>query len=186
MLNKTEVGKVDWEVLREDLMEIPKETLVDMVDMWINNYWALQSYWVSYVERDFGLDAATRLDGEVFEKTARIQGRALKKLLNLGDDMAAMAYTLKHTSPQWSPAGFEWEFTEITDEHIKFYVKECPMGRFRKERGLELFPCKVISPPLYTALAKSINPKMTAKCVHAHPDTVKEGVNCEWIFEYEE
>lgn len=186
MLNKTKVGQVSWEILKDDLMELPKETLAEMVNMWIQNYWSCQSYWVSYVERDFGVDAAVRLDGEVFEKTARIQGKRLKQLLSLNNDMETMAFVLKHTSPQWTPAGFDWEITDVTDKHITFQVKSCPMSKFRKANNLEVFPCKQISPPLYTALAKSINPKMRAICTHAHPDEAKEGIMCQWEFIYEE
>jgi hypothetical protein len=185
MFQPTKAGPVTWEALKEDLQQIPKETLIDMVSMWIQNYWACQSYWVTFVERDYGLKAATDMDGEVFEKTARIQARKLKQLLGLGDDMQALAFVLKHTTPQWVPAGFTWEFIKITDDYITMRVRECPMGTFRKGQGLELFPCKNISQPLYTALAKAVNPKMRAICTHAHPDAPKEGVNCEWRFEYE-
>ena len=185
MVKETKPGQVTWEILKEDLNAIPKETLVDMISMWIQNYWACQSYWVTYVENECGLEVATRIDGEVFEKTARVQAKKLKEVLSLGDDMQALAFVLKHTTPQWVPAGFAWEFLEVTDKYITIRVTQCPQVTFRKSQHLELFPCKVISPPLYTALAKAVNPKMRAFCTHAHPDAPKEGVNCQWRFEYE-
>lgn len=178
--------EVTEELLKEELMQLPKETLVEMVDMWLQNYWVCQSYWVTYVERDFGEDNAVRLDGKVFQKATKIQARKLKKLLDLGDDMEALAFTLRHTTPQWTPAGFRWEFNEINDDRIRLTVRECPMGKFRKDQNLEVYPCKIIAPPLYTELAKGINPKMTARCIHAHPDLEKDDVMCEWEFVYEE
>lgn len=186
MTNEVKAGIVNWDALRDDLMQLPKETLADMVDMWIRNYWSCQSYWMTFVERDYGEDVAGRLDGEVFAETARIQAYRLKKLLNLGNDMQTLAFVLKHTALQWAPAGFDWEFEEISDTHIKMRVANCPMGTFRKKEGLEVFPCKNIAPPLYNEVAKTINPKMVAYCTHAHPDAPKENVMCEWHFVYED
>jgi hypothetical protein len=185
-VNNIKTGNVSWEVLKDDLLQLPKETLADMVSMWINNYWACQSYWITYVERDFGQEAAERLDGEVFKKTAKIQAKELKKLLGLGDDMKAMAFVLKHITTQWTPAGFNWNIDEVTDQHILFHVNECPMGTFRKTNNLELFSCKIISPPLYNALVKAVNPKMMAICTHAHPDKRVEGLMCSWEIKYED
>jgi hypothetical protein len=181
----TKTGPVDWEVLRADLLELPKETLADMVSMWINNYWANQSYWVSFVERDFGQESTERLDGEIFKRTAKIQAQALKKLLGLGDDMRTMAFVLKHITTQWPPAGFDWEIDEVTDERVVFHVNACPMGKYRKAHGLEVFRCKRIAPLLYDAVVKAINPRMKAICTHAHPDEPVEGLMCSWVIQYE-
>ena len=185
-MKKIEAGIVDWDILKEDLMEISKEELAELVNVWIKNYWTCQSYWMTYVERDFGEEIAGKLDSEVFEQAARVQAYRIKKALNLGDDMQALAFALKHSALQWSPGGFDWEFDLVTDKEIKMHVKKCPMSVFRDEKNLELLPCKQISPPIYTAMAKAINPKMTARCTHAHPDARKEGVNCEWHFFYED
>ena len=184
-VQNVKTGTVTWDVLKGDLMELPKETLCDMVSMWINNYWACQSYWVTYVERDFGQEGAERLDGEVFKKTAKIQAKSLRNLLGLGDDMKAMAFILKHITTQWTPAGFNWNIDEVTDDHIVFHVNECPMGKYRKDNNLELFKCKVISQPLYDAMVKAVNPKMKAICTHAHPDKAIEGLMCAWEISYE-
>lgn len=177
--------KITWEKLREELLTLPKETLADMVSMWVDNYWANQSYWVSYVERDFGQENAERLDGEIFKKTARIQANALKKLLGAGDDMKSAAFVLKYISTQWPSAGFNWEIDELTDERIVFHVNACPMGTYRKARGLEFFKCKVISDSLYNAMIKAVNPKMKAVCTHAHPDEPVQGLMCAWEILYE-
>jgi len=185
MIEKTKTGAVDWDILKADLEALPKETLIEMISMWIQNYWTCQSYWVTFVENEHGVDNAIKIDGEVFKRSVKVQGKRLKELLNLGDDMYALAYVLKHTAPQWTPAGFRWEFEEITDERIKMRVRQCPMGDYRKSKGLELFPCKDLSTPLYDNLAKSVNPKINAVCKHAHPDAPKEDVMCEWEFTYE-
>ena len=122
------------------------------------------------------------LDAKVWEKVAPIQAHRVKQTLGLGDDVQALAAVLKFTAPQWAPAGFEWEFDEVGERELRMTVHECPMGRFRKGKGLELLPCKYGSPLLYTALAKVVNERFETTCLHAHPDPPKEGVMCQWKF----
>lgn len=177
-----QVGRVTWEKLKEELMSLSKEELADLVDMWVRTFWTLQSYWLVFVERDFGFDHAARLDGEVWENVARAQAYRLKKVLKLGDDISSLANLLKFCAAQWVNAGFEWEFIEITPKRIFMRVNKCPMGTYRTEQNLPLLPCKLGAPSLYRALARVINDKFEVRCVHAHPDPPKPGVMCEWEF----
>ncbi|MDR2487539.1 MAG: L-2-amino-thiazoline-4-carboxylic acid hydrolase [Clostridiales Family XIII bacterium] len=186
IVDGAKAGPVTWEALRSELLELSKEQLADMVSMWIKNYWANQSYWVTFVERDFGQENTERLDGEIFKRTARIQAKALKDLLGLGDDMKAMAFVLKHITTQWPPAGFEWEIDELTETRLVFHVNACPMGTYRKGAGLEVFRCKEISGSLYDAMVKAVNPRFKATCTHAHPDAPVEGLMCAWEVVYDD
>ncbi|MGB4330945.1 MAG: hypothetical protein WBK03_05620, partial [Dethiobacteria bacterium] len=113
-------GPVTWESLKSELMELPKETLVEMVNMWVKNYWMVN------VERDFGFDDTARLDGEVWESAARAQSHRLKKLLNLGDDLQSLAVVLKFCAAQWVPSGFTWEFLEVSADKLVMQVNQCP------------------------------------------------------------
>lgn len=181
-VTKTVPGKVTWDGLKEEMLNLPKETLADLVDMWVKTYWTNQSYWMVYVERDYGFDNAGRLDGEIWEKLARAQAHRLQKLFNLGNDVQALATVLKYCAAQWVTAGFEWEFLEISDKRLLMQVNKCPMGTYRDSQNLPLLPCKHGSPPLYISLAKTINPKFETTCLHAHPDARIEGVMCKWEF----
>ncbi len=178
----TQPGKVTWENLREELLDLPKEKLVELIDMWVRNYWTKQNYWIVFTERDFGSETAARLDGEIWEKTGRAQAYRLKRILNLGDDVESLATVLKFCAAQWVNSGFEWEFLEITDRKLVFRVNKCPMGTYRKANNLPLFPCKIGSPPLYEAIAHAVNEKFKVTCLHAHPDEPIENVMCEWEF----
>ncbi len=177
-----EPGNVLWNDLKEQLMELPNDILVDIIDMWIKNYWTNQNYWIVHVERDFGQEEAIRLDSEVWQNTARAQASRLKKVLQLGNDLRDLAITLRFTAAQWVTAGFDWQIDEISMERLVFKVSKCPMGTYRTEQGLPLFPCRYISPPLYESIAKAINDDIIVNCIHAHPDEPKEGILCKWEF----
>lgn len=182
ILKKNITGPVSWDQLKADLMLLSKETLAETVNMWIKTYWTLQSYWMVFVERDYGFEAAAKLDGEVWEKLARAQAGRLKRLLNLGESTDDLATALKLTAPQWAPAGFDWQFIGIEEKRLRMEVNKCPMGTYRDKLGLERLPCKLGSDKLYRALAKTINPKYEVTCLHAHPDPKIDGVMCRWEF----
>jgi hypothetical protein len=163
-------------------MGLPKETLAEMINLWLKTYWTLQSYWMVYTEQLFGFENAAKMDEMVWAKLAPAQASRLIKALNLGHDVQSLAALLKHAAPQWVSAGFEWEFTEVSDNRLAMVVHKCPMGTYRKSHNLELLPCKQLAPSLYTALAGMINEEFETTCRHAHPDPPKENVMCEWEF----
>ncbi len=179
---KTVKGDVTWEGLKQELLSLPKETLVELVNVWVKNYWTNQNYWMVLVEKVVGFDEVARIDGEVWENTAKAQAHRLKKALGLGDDIDALAAVLKFSAAQWAPAGFDWEFVDITENSIFMRVRKCPMGTYRGEQGLPLIPCKFGALPLYVALAKAVNENFQVTCTHAHPDPPEENVMCEWEF----
>ena len=175
-------GSVTWEALKQDLMDLSKEDLVELVNVWMKTFWTNQNYWMVFTEEEFGFEAAARMDERVWGKTGPIQAYRVKQVLNLGDDIQALATMFKLTAPQWVPAGFEWSITEITVDRLRFSVHKCPMGTYRKKNNLELLPCKNISPPLYINMAQVINENINTTCVHAHPDPPIDNVMCQWEF----
>lgn len=177
---KVTTGKVNWEALRGDLMQLDKETLCDLVSTWIQNDQARQDYWVSFVEKECGVSTTERLDNEVYKRCGKLQAKRLKELFRLGGDIQSAAFLMKHLSYQWSPSGFEWEIDYIDDKCMRFHVSVCPMATYRRAHNQELYHCKSISPDLYNYAIKVLNPKLNAVCTHAHPDAPIEGVNCAW------
>jgi hypothetical protein len=175
-------GRVDWELLKRELMSMPKETLAELVNVWLKTFWSLQNYWMVFTEAESGFATAGKLDAQVWEKVAPIQANRVKRALGLGDDVQALATVLKFTAPQWAPAGFDWELDEIGERELRMTVHSCPMGNYRKEKNLELLPCKYGAPGLYSALAKVVNEKFETTCLHAHPDPPQKGVMCAWEF----
>ena len=180
LLPKTLAGPVSWDGLKAELSGLPKETLVELYNVWLKTFWSVQSYWRVFTEEMSGFKAAGEMDEKVWSKVGPIQAYRIKEVLNLGEDVQALATMFKLTAPQWVPAGFNWEINEINDKKLTMTVHNCPMGTYRKSKNLELLPCKNISPPLYIAMSKVINEKFNARCLHAHPDPPIDGTMCIW------
>ncbi|MCP4755151.1 MAG: hypothetical protein GY866_30105 [Proteobacteria bacterium] len=176
----TTAGKVDWDSLKGELMSLPKESLAEMVNVWLKTFWSLQNYWMIFTEERSDFNTVAMMDHKIWGKVGPIQAYRVKKALNLGDDVQALATMFKFTAPQWAPAGFTWEVTEITDKKLVMTVNQCPMGTFRTANDLELLPCKLGEPSIYEIMSKVINEKFETTCLHAHPDPPKEGIMCSW------
>ncbi len=176
----TDVGKINWDVLKNELVELPKETLADLVNVWLKTFWSLQGHWMILTEEHADFETAALMDHKIWQKVGPVQAYRVKKALSLGDDVQALATMFKFTAPQWAPAGFEWEFTEISDKKLVMTVNKCPMGTFRTAAGLDLLPCKLAIPSVYEVMATVINEKFETTCLHAHPDPPEEGVMCRW------
>jgi hypothetical protein len=99
----TRAGKIDWDLLKRELMGMPKETLVELVNVWLKTYWSLQNYWMVFTEAESGFETAAKLDAKVWEKVASIQAYRVKSVLGLGDDVQALATVLKFGSSTKSP-----------------------------------------------------------------------------------
>jgi hypothetical protein len=181
-ITQTSAGQVTWDKLKSELMSLPKEDIIDMVDLWVRTYWTLQNYWMICIERDFGFDNTARLDGEIWGHLAKAQAHRLKKVLNLGNDVQSLATLLKYCAAQWVNAGFTWEFVEITPTRLFMRVNQCPMGTYRTAQDLPLIPCKLGASSLYEYFSKVINEKFQVTCRHAHPDPKKDNTMCEWEF----
>jgi hypothetical protein len=72
--------------------------------------------------------------------------------------------------------------TERVDEHtLRFRMVECRVQQARQRKGLPPFACKSVGLVEYTQFAKTVDPRIETKCIHAPPDPAHDGF-CEWEF----
>ncbi len=175
-------GPVDWSGLKEELVRLPKETLAELINVWIKTFWTTQNHWMVLTEERHGFEEAARMDERIWARVGPVQAYRVKETLGLGEDVRSLAVMLKLTAPQWPPAGFDWEIDSIDADRLTLTVRQCPMGSYRKKKNLPLLPCKQVAPPLYIGMARVINERFHVDCLHAHPDPPVEGVMCRWAF----
>jgi hypothetical protein len=169
------------ESLREDLMKLPKETLVDLVVAGGKNCWSVQNHWMEYMFREYGNEAAAKADEELFGRFTRSMIYRLKRILKIdGDDIPAFLRVLQFY-PMQTP---DSEIIEATDRRVVLQVNSCTMVRERTKRGLPLLPCKPAGIGCFEALATMVNPDAKVKCVFCPPDEIPPDAVCKWDFEF--
>jgi len=174
--------KVSEESLREDLMKLPKETLVDLVVAGGKNCWSVQNNWMEYMFKEYGNEAAGKADEAVFQRFTRSMIYREKRILNIqGDDIAAFLKVFKFFPMQESDDAY---FRLVDDNKVVFRINSCTMGKERRRMGRPLLPCKPAGMGMFKTVATMVNPDAKVRCVFCPPDEIPPDAMCEWEFEF--
>ena len=103
------------------LESLSKETLIKLIRMYAKGWITVDGLWFRGVEEEFGLDAAVKLDRQMWERNIPIEVRRIKETLNItGEGPAALLKVADAMS--WMNCGrFSYEYEEITPTGIVFY-----------------------------------------------------------------
>lgn len=169
--------------LREKLDKMPKEQLLDYIEMQFKNLWTLQNNYMARIEEKFGEEVACEFDIMCYGRMSEVAIKRIKKFLNLGDDMESMALCLQYMAPE---PGSEGEWIQTGDKKAVWRCTKCAMQLARKKRGAPELGCKPAMIGVMGKTFKAVNPK--AKVIRAlcPPDPHPEDLWCEIEFEIED
>jgi len=170
------------EETRRKLSELPKERLLDYIEMQFKNLWTLQNNWMVRVDEKFGADVAIELDGMCYGRMSEVGAYRAKKFFNLGDDIESMLTCLQYLPPE---PGSEGEWFRTGDNKAVWRCTKCAMQLARRERGAPELPCKQALIDVMDKTFKAVNPKAKVIRSMAPPDPHPEDLWCEVEFEIE-
>lgn len=165
---------------RKIIEDIPKEKLADFIFMHLRNMWAVDGLYFLGIEEQFGTEAATEIDREVWEVMGKIEARKLKEFFDIkGDDIPSMMKALQYTG--WT---LDLEDKEIVVEKEKAIVRNirCRVQNTRITKGLDEFPCKKVRWDFLKSFAREFNPDIIVDCNVCPPDEHPSDLWCEWEF----
>ena len=169
---------------RKLIEEIPKEKLADFIFMHLRDMWAVDGLYYLGIEKEFGTESATEIDGKVWEIMGKIEARKLKKLFEIsGNDIASMIKALRLSG--WTLDLEDKEIDVKKDKTILRNVK-CRVQNTRIKKGLTEFGCKPVRWGFLKAFAKEFNPDIEVKCNVCPPDKHPDDLWCEWEFAIKE
>ena len=169
--------------LRDRIGELPKERILDFVEMLIANHWTLQNNWMVNIEKRYGHDVATEFDGLCYGRTMEVAVYRLKKLFNLGDDISALLRCIEFALVE---PGTEGDFFQVGDRKIRSVVTKCEMQMSRRQSGLPELPCKPAMLTCIERFAKAVNPKLKLVNCFAPPDEHPDDLWCGFEIEFED
>ena len=169
--------------LRQKLSELPKERLLDYMEMQCKNLWTLQNNYMVNLEERYGHELATEFDSMCFGRMAEVAYYRLKRFFDLGDDIESL-----RTCKQYFVAepGTEGEVFRKGDNRIVTRITKCNMQLERKKRGAPELPCKPALFGVMDRAVKAINPKFEIIRHMAPPDPHPENLWCELEVELED
>ncbi len=84
---------------RAMLRNLPKEKLLDLFFFHIRNLWRVDGLYFLGIEKEFGTEAATRIDVGCWKLMGRIEARNLKEMLGAEErNITSFMYLLRNTS----------------------------------------------------------------------------------------
>lgn len=169
---------------RELLKELGEGRYADLTFMHLRNMWAVDGLYFLGIEEQFGTEAATQIDANVWKVMGKIEGRRLKRFLDLGEDLPSMIKGLKYSGWAMDLEDKEWEYCD--DGSVILRTIECRIQNTRQKDGLDVFPCKRVRWGFLRSFAKVFNEKIEVVCDQCPPDDLEPGKWCQWVFRIDE
>ena len=165
-----------------EIKNLSKDVLIDIIKMMGKNWLTVDGLWFQIVEREFGLETATRFDEEMWAKQSLAEARRIKKVMNITEKgPLAVARANIFLSAYFSPK-FEFEIKETSPGKVIQTCIHCPNQEVRLKQGQQVFSCKKVGLTERINFAETIDKNVKVKCLVCPPDPRPDNIWCQWEF----
>jgi hypothetical protein len=163
------------------LGQLSKEELIKIIVDDAKNWLAHDGLWFQAVEKRYGIEVAIDADIEAWRHFTVIEAKRIMERLGLqsGGGIPALVTCLQHRL--YARLNLQ-DVLEQTDRRVVFRMIDCRVQSARKRKGLPDFPCKNVGIVEYAEFAKTVDPRITTRCVACPPDGHPEQFWCAWEF----
>lgn len=162
-----------------DFSCMEEEKLREYLDFLLRQYRLADAFWFLAVEKNFGTEAAVRLNEEVWVRIGPLAAREIRKRFAIkGQGVSAVMEALSYF-PWATIIGYE---IEQTGDRAVLRVPHCPPQEARVRNGLGEFPCKAMHWGEFSGFAREIDQQVEVRCVMAPPDPHPDDLWCQWEF----
>lgn len=169
---------------RERLMALPKERLIDLLEIYAKDWLAMDGVWFQSVERAYGMDEAMRHDAAIWERFTVIEAKKIKKFLALPErpGLDGLAEALRYRLY----ANINADEILRTEDALIYRTLACRVQHAREAKGMPLHPCKAVGLVEYGGFARAIDDRIRCACLSCYPDVTDATCHCAWKFTLEE
>ena len=164
----------------QEITELSREDLLKLLEVYAKNWAAHDGCWFLAAEEKYGLDTAMTLDAASWERFAPIEAERIKNAFNIPDNggLPALEQALKL---RMYLLANKQEIVRVSESILELRMIECRVQQARRRKGLQDFPCKLVSVIGFPQFAAAIDPAIRTECLACPPDPVGEGY-CRWRF----
>ena len=164
------------------LESFSKEELIDLIELYSNNWLAMDGVWFQSIENELGMAEAMKHDANAWYRFTKIEAQKIKKFLKLPDnsglDGLAQALSLRFYS------NINKDEIIICENELIYRVIECRVQIARSKKGMEFHPCKPVGIIEYTGFAKVIDDRFECEVLSCYPDISDSTCSCSWKFKF--
>ncbi|MBQ9979732.1 MAG: hypothetical protein IJP23_01545 [Oscillospiraceae bacterium] len=162
------------------LKELTKEQLIELIELYSKNWLAHDGVWFQSVEQKLGMDEAMHHDREAWRRFTVIEGKRIKAFLGLSDrpGLEGLEKALKFRFyGNLNTQSFSRENNTLIMKMVTCRVQDA-----RSQKGMELHPCKSVGEIEYAGFARTIDDRISCRCLSCYPDITEGGCACAWEF----
>lgn len=153
------------------------ELLEDLAKRWL----ALDGLWFQAIEKEYGLEAAMKMDAAAWEKFSAIEAGRIMKMFDISPNGGLTALK-KALGLRLYALVNQQEIIDVDENKIIFRMNDCRVQSARKRKKMPDFPCKSVGLVEYSSFAGAIDPRIKTRCVACPPDDHPEEYYCAWEF----
>jgi len=162
---------------KNELLQLSKEELADLIEVYSKLYSALDGLWFLSVEEEYGHDVATKLDIKVWESLAPREAKRISDVREIaggGIDAIIDAFRLR-------PTFLSKEYDVIREGNKAIVrVTKCRSLNAMERDKREVSSCIRVLEDAYPNFARSIDSRMKFRILKAPPRKSADDTCCEW------
>jgi hypothetical protein len=154
------------------------ENLKKYVKLLLEYYQIIDGYWFSYVEKEYGLDTAIRVNEEIWGKIATRTAKDIKSMFKFeGKGKERVLNALKYF-PWYTITSYQ---AEVEGDALIIQIPKCAPQEIRAKKGMGEYPCKEMHRRVLENFLREIDNSVEVECVFAPPDEHPKDIYCKWI-----
>ncbi len=163
-----------------EISELSREDLLKLLEIYAKNWAAHDGCWFLAAEEKYGLDTAMMLDAVSWKRFAPIEAERIKDAFGIPDNGGLAALEQALQLRMYALANKQ-EVVRVNENTLELRMIECRVQQARRRKGLQDFPCKLVSILGFPLFAETVDPAIRTECLACPPDPVGEGY-CRWQF----
>lgn len=164
-----------------DLKYLSRETLEGMLLDFAKNWLAHDGLWFQAVEREFGMEAAIKLDTDTWERFTRLEAKRIMARHGI-EENGGLEALKKALGFRLYAVLNEQTITEEKEDSFVFKMVDCRVQSARKRKNMPLFSCKAVGIAEYSGFAEAVDPRIKTECIACPPDGEERDFYCGWRF----
>lgn len=167
------------------LTDMPKESLINLIDSAATNWLAGDGVWFQAVENTYGMYDAKRCNDSCWTRYSPFEAWSIKNFLGL-PEQAGLAGLKKALQFRMYARINKQSIIDDGPNSIIFQMNDCRVQSTRKRKGLADYPCKSAGCVEYRTFASTVDSRIKTECIGCPPDEHPEEWFCAWRFYIEE
>ncbi|MEO0085924.1 MAG: DUF6125 family protein [candidate division WOR-3 bacterium] len=169
------------ELEHSQLGGLDRACLVAMLEDAAKNWLAHDGLWFQAVERAHGMDAAIKADTEAWQRFTAIEAKRIMERHGIapGGGIPALVRALSYRMYAFIN---DQDVSEQTESRVVFRMRDCRVQSARRRKGLPDFPCKPVGQVEYEGFARTIDERISTRCLYCPPDAHPDVAWCAWEF----